>query len=132
MHTWWLGWFTFALTLCLALVLSLRAFHDKAFGKLVAGWLCVAVHPGWWLIGGGDCGISRVFGSALMTAGAIALAIGCDWVRPFGERGPIVRGLLAVACAVVVFTACVGVQLPMSMADPGLQECRERNGAPRP
>lgn len=126
MHAHWFGWFTFALTVAIAFILSPRALEDRKFAKLVCGWLCVAVHPGWWNFYSGDCGISRTVDGSLVTAGAVALSVGFNWFLPFGRLRPLVRAFAAAGAGILVFFACVGMLWPISRADEGLQECNQR------
>ncbi len=127
MHAHWFGWLTFSLALAMAVVLSLRALKDRRFGKLVGGWVCVAVHPGWWLSAySGDCGSSRLLGGSTMTVGLLVVALGAGWFRPLERVGRTARLAATVGLTLLLLFATILAPLSMRTLDAEYGACLAR------
>lgn len=122
----WLGWLMLAVGLCLGAVVSLRGFRQRRVGPLLASLLFAGINPGWWMSAySGDCGTSRVSGSALITGLFFLVAIVGRWINPVERAGAGVRAVLGCAVALAIF-----VLLPMlsfAVRDSEWNACLERD-----
>jgi hypothetical protein len=83
----WVGAGMAAVLLSVATVVAKRRGLGR--GPLAAGWVLVAVHPGFWVSArSGDCGSVRATGTFLFTALAVAVLIWAFWRPVDAEREP--------------------------------------------